>query len=115
MAVTHVFSGVAVSSIGPAREWYARFFGREPDMEPHAAEVCWDVTGTGWVYVVVDSERAGSSLLTLLVTDLDMRLAELLSVGISAGPVMTVAEGSVRRVEVLDPDGNRIQLAQPST
>lgn len=113
MAVTHVFSGVAVSVIGPAREWYTRFFGRAPDMEPHAGQVCWDVVGGGWVYVVEDAARAGRSLLALLVDDLDMRLASLAAAGIDVGAETTVAEGSVRTVEVFDPDGNRIQLAQP--
>ena len=112
MGFTNTFAGVAITSIDAGREWYSAFFGRPPDMEPHDAEAVWKVTADGWVYVVEDADRAGSSLVTLLVDDLDERLAALSARGIAAGPVEVVA-GSTRTTVVEDPDGNRIQLGEP--
>ena len=105
MGFTATFAGVAVRSISDARAWYTEFFGREPDMLPHDREAVWQVTSDGWVYVVEDPERAGRSLVTLLVDDLDSR-----------GVTDIETLGSGTRVAVLtDPDGNRIQLGQPPT
>jgi hypothetical protein len=48
------------------------------------------VTEGGWVYVVGDSTRAGSALLTLLVDDLDDQLAELGERGLEPSAIETV-------------------------
>jgi catechol 2,3-dioxygenase-like lactoylglutathione lyase family enzyme len=49
---------------------------------------------------------------TVLVDDLDERLAAVAAAGIEFGPVETVA-GSVRTTWITDPDGNRVQIGQP--
>jgi len=63
---------------------------------------------------ITDAERIGSTLHTLLVDDLDGFLVELAERGISVGAVDTIP-AAVRRTIVSDPDGNRIQIAQPLT
>jgi catechol 2,3-dioxygenase-like lactoylglutathione lyase family enzyme len=100
---TATFAGVAVRSIDDARAWYTDFFGREPDMLPHSREAVWQVTDGGWVYVVEDAERAGNSLVTLLVDDLDSR---------DLDSIETLGNGT-RVAVVTDPDGNKIQLGEP--
>lgn len=109
MGFTETFAGVAVRSIGDASPWYERLFGRPPDMLPNDIEAAWQVTPGGWVYVVEDAERAGYSLLTLLVDDLDERLT---SAGVDAASIDVVG-GGTRTAVFTDPDGNRIQLGQP--
>jgi hypothetical protein len=89
-----------VSSIGAARAWYERLFGREPDLVPNETEACWQVREGGWVYVMEEPDRAGGGLVTLIVDD----LAEW-DVGETA-PV-----GGLRSAWLTDPDGNRIQIA----
>ena len=111
MSFDYVFGGLAVREIDPAREWYERLFGREPDLVPNDREACWDLTGTGWVYIVVDEDRAGGGVLTVLVDDLDELLAELDARGIEMTDTEEVA-GLVRTAHILDPDGNRIQFGQ---
>ena len=44
--------------------------------------------------------------------DLDDQLAQLAARGLPAGPIDVIA-GSVRRVVLADPEGNRITFAQP--
>jgi len=65
------------------------------------------------LYVRRDIDRAGRAVVTLLVNDLDERLVAAAAAGIELGPVETVA-GSVRTTWITDPDGNRIQIGQPS-
>ena len=106
---TVLFTGVAVADLASALAWHEAFHGREPDMRPHAREVCWQVAEAGWVYVVQDPERAGRGLLTIIVTDLDERLRALADRGLV--PVETEMT-SPRKVTFVDPDGNRLSLAQ---
>ena len=67
MSITETFAGVAVADFPAPRAWYERLLGRPPDMVPHETEVVWKLTEGGWIYVVGDPERAGGSLVTLLV------------------------------------------------
>jgi catechol 2,3-dioxygenase-like lactoylglutathione lyase family enzyme len=113
MAVTHVFAAVPVADRAAAIEWYGRLAGRPPDLLPNDDEAAWRLTETGWLYVIADPGRAGSSLQTLLVDDLDGFLARLAEQGIGAGPVQAIAPG-VRKAIVTDPDGNRLNLGQAS-
>jgi catechol 2,3-dioxygenase-like lactoylglutathione lyase family enzyme len=99
----HLFAGIPVRDYEAARAWYDDFFGREPDLLPHDTEAAWQLNDGAWVYVVEDAERAGSALVTILVSDL--------------GRWEDEADDSIpgmRRTEVADPDGNRIQLGRSS-
>jgi predicted enzyme related to lactoylglutathione lyase len=112
VAVTEVFAGIAVSDHALALPWYERLFGRPPDLIPNDNESAWQVAGAGWLYIVGDPARSGSSLVTLLVDDLEERVAELSGRGIEAGPI-DVLPGVVQKTLISDPDGNTIQLGQP--
>jgi catechol 2,3-dioxygenase-like lactoylglutathione lyase family enzyme len=112
MPITEVFAGVPVRDRDAAIEFYERLLGAEPTMLPNDDEAAWQLTDGGWLYVLCDAERAGSGVVTLLVDDLDERLAALSTRGIEHGPIETVA-GSTRKTWITDPDGNRIQLGQP--
>ena len=112
MGITFVFAGIPIADYEAALPWYERLVGRPPDMLPTAGEACWQLTETAWIYIVADADRAGRALVTLLVDDLDARVAGMAERGIDAGPIGTIP-GPVRRTEVVDPEGNRIQLAQP--
>jgi catechol 2,3-dioxygenase-like lactoylglutathione lyase family enzyme len=111
LAIDVVFAGIPVAELEPAIDWYERFLGRPPDMAPHEKERCWQLTDDGWLYVIEDGDRAGNGLATFLVDDLDARLAELSGRGIEIGQVERLNERT-RKVEVADPDGNRIGLGE---
>jgi catechol 2,3-dioxygenase-like lactoylglutathione lyase family enzyme len=114
VAIDVLFAGIPVAELEPAIEWYERFLGAPPDMAPNDEERTWRLTDDGWVYVVEDIERAGNGLTTLIVDDLDERIGRLKERGIEPGEVEQVNEGT-RAVQVRDPDGNRIQLADVSS
>lgn len=114
MAVDVLFAGIPVTELEPAIEWYERFLGSAPDMAPNETERAWRLTDDSWVYVVEDPERAGYGLVTLIVPDLDARIAELNGSGIKTGDVRRLNE-KTRTLLVPDPEGNRIQLAEVSS
>lgn len=111
MAGDVLFAAVSTADYAPALVWYLRFFGRAPDLVPHETEAAWQVADAGWVYLVADAERAGRATVTLIVDDLDARLAELASRGLAPATVETVGPGG-RKATIVDPEGNRLALAQ---
>jgi catechol 2,3-dioxygenase-like lactoylglutathione lyase family enzyme len=111
MAVEYAFTGLPVTDLPAAQEWYERLLDREPSFFPNENEAVWQLTDTAWIYVVIDAERAGRGLLTVLVDDLAALVAGLGERGIDAGEMETFAE-VMRRVRILDPDGNRLTFAE---
>ena len=117
MAITECFAGIAVADFGSTLAWYERLFGTPPDFCPQEGEAVWRVTAHAWLSVVAPRQegaagRAGTAPLTLLVDDLDDQVAQLAARGLPVGPIDVIA-GSVRRVVLADPEGNRITFAQP--
>jgi catechol 2,3-dioxygenase-like lactoylglutathione lyase family enzyme len=110
-AATHLFAGCVVTDVATARPFYERLFGREPDLVPHAGEACWDLGRGMWVYYVVDAERAGGGVVTVLVDDLDALLAEWATRGVAPREVRL--EGpDARKAYIYDPDGNELGFGQ---
>jgi len=110
VTATELFAGVAVRDRDAAFAWYERLLGAPAAFRAHDDEAVWRVAG-GWIYVVVDAERAGRALVTVLVDDLDAQLAELAGRGIAAGRVETYG-GGARKAVVVDPDGNEIGFGE---
>lgn len=111
MAFTAVFAGIHVADLDAARAWYERFTGRPPDLIPNEDEAAWQFTETGWIYLVRDAGRAGMATVTLLLDDLDDRLAALSKRAIAIGETETFTNG-VRKVVVTDPEGNTIAFGE---
>jgi predicted enzyme related to lactoylglutathione lyase len=111
MTMEVLFAGVRVRELAPAVEWYSRLFGRAADIVPNHDEVMWRVTDGGWLYVIRDSPRAGNSLVTICVTDLDATAAALAGRKITLGPITPVGDAG-RKATGEDPDGNSIDLIE---
>ncbi|WP_067689017.1 VOC family protein [Nocardia jejuensis] len=108
-----LYSVMCVSDRDRALRWYATFFGRAAD-EVIGEELLWQTGENAWIVVDdrdVRADRVGGAMITLGITDLDVFLARLSEHGIAYGSVETYSNG-VRHVEVLDPDGNSLSLAQ---
>jgi predicted enzyme related to lactoylglutathione lyase len=111
MRILHVFSSIPVAERDTAMEWYERFAGRQADLIPNDSEAAWQLTDSSWLYILAEPARAGSSLHTLLVDDLDAFVMGRTDRGIAFGPIETIGNGA-RFVTVTDPDGNRLKVAQ---
>lgn len=108
--ITEVFASLGVADIAASAAWYERLLGRAPDLVPNEHEAAWQLTDTGWIYVVAGDERAGRTLVTILVGDLDDLVAGFGRRGVAA----EVEEApEARRVTLTDPDGNTLAFAQP--
>lgn len=106
-----LFASVPVADLQIATKWYGYLFGRAPDVLPNSNEVMWRVAGNGWLYVITDPERAGGTVVTISVTDLDQFIAALGDRGINAGPIEAVGNAG-RKANVVDADGNVISWIQ---
>jgi catechol 2,3-dioxygenase-like lactoylglutathione lyase family enzyme len=110
MDVRIAFTGVPVTDLATGRDYFERLFGRTADVEVAEDEVMWRVAETAWLYVVVDSARAGNGLVALSVADLDATLAELADRGIR--PAKVEAVGGGRKATVFDPDENTVAIIE---
>jgi hypothetical protein len=113
MAVTEFFAGIAVADYASLLAWYERLMGKPPDFFPQDGEAVWQVSEHAWIYVVADTERAGRSLLTILVEDLDDQVAQLAERGLEPTKQETYAEG-MRKITYRDPEGNEIAFGGAS-
>jgi predicted enzyme related to lactoylglutathione lyase len=111
MEVAVLFAGVTVADLDVALAWYADLFGRVPDMPVDESESMWRCSDSAWLYVVRDTERAGSSIVTICVPDLDAAMDEIAARGISRVPVEQVT-ADARKAAYTDPDGNRVALIE---
>ncbi|GAA4974782.1 VOC family protein [Kineococcus glutinatus] len=107
MAIDHLLAVVPVTDLATAVAWYERLFDRPPDNRPMETLAEWRVTGTGWVQVFHDPDRAGTGQVNTAVDDLDAHVERLRARGLQPGEVQEAARG-VRLSAVRDPDGNTI-------
>ena len=114
MTLQVLFASVPVVDLQAAIGWYEQLFGRVADIIPNENEVMWCVAGSGWLYVIEDPERAGQTVVTIAVSDLDQFVNDLASRGISAGPTEAVGDAG-RKANVVDANGNVISWIQVAT
>jgi predicted enzyme related to lactoylglutathione lyase len=107
MTMELLFACVPVSDLNAATRWYERVFGRAPDIVPNESEVMWQVAGNGWLYVIQDAERAGRTMVTISVSDLDHFVGDLADRGVTAGPIEAVGDAG-RKAVAVDDDGNTV-------
>lgn len=111
MTITNVLAGIAVDDIAGALDFYERLFGRPADARPMADVGEWKLPGGGWVHVATDGDRAGASMLTLIVDDLAEELGRLDLQGLK--PVAKSVGDFFKTARFRDPDGNQIVFSQP--
>src|SRR5687768_3146186 len=102
-----LFAGIRVRDYQVAKSWYECLLGGEPAFAPHATEAVWELAEYRHVYIVEDRDAPGGAAITILVDDLDARVAEIASRGIEPAERETYSNG-VRKVMYRDADGNEI-------
>ena len=108
-----VFSGVPITDLDAARDWYTRLIGRAPDIPVNETEDMWRLTDTAFLYIVHHPVRAGRAVVTMAVADLDASVAEAAGRGVPSAPLEQVGTAG-RKAVFTDPDGNEIALVQVS-
>jgi hypothetical protein len=107
MSTNVFFAAAPVKNYEVACEWYGRIFNRLPDMVPNEIEAAWKFSDAAWMYVIVDSSRAGNALLFQMIDDVNAHVANLEKRGLTPTEIEEVA-GKYRKVSYRDPDGNMI-------
>lgn len=102
-----LFAGLPVSDYQRALAWYERLLGSAPAFLPHATEAVWELAEHRYLYIEELPERAGHSLQTVFVDDLDERIDSISARGIEPA-VRETYENGVRKMIYRDPDGNEI-------
>lgn len=90
--------------------WYEQLLGRPADDRPMDGLAEWHFDQTGWIQVIHDTDRAGASLLTLQVDDLQQHAAVLANRGLTPGAIDTTTSDKVLFATIADPEGNTITL-----
>jgi predicted enzyme related to lactoylglutathione lyase len=112
MPVNRVLAALAVVDVDSALGWYERFLGRAADARPMEGLAEWHFAESGVIQLVEDAERAGRSLLTLIVDDLNRELATLRERGLDPGAMDDTTSDKVLFATVTDPEGNAITLVE---
>lgn len=107
---TSVISVLPVDDYAAALDWYSKWIGRGPDVEPMAGIAEWQITDTAWIQVSTDTEVPGNTTVVLGVEDIDVQLAIFSATGIAWGEVNDY--GFVKTADSKDPAGNTITLVQ---
>lgn len=108
---TELFAGIPVSDFATSVAWYQRLLGSPPTFFPNEVEAVWALADHRWLYIIVDADRAGGAVQTVICGDLERLIDEIAARGITFEKEETPAEG-VRKVMYIDPDGNEIGLGR---
>src|SRR5215210_6444995 len=102
-----LFAGNRVADFGRANAWWVRLLGSEPSFLPHETEAVWQLAEHASVFIVEAETGTGAATHTIVVDDLDERVAAIAARGIEPAETETYSNG-VRKVIYRDPDGNQI-------
>ncbi|MET1111388.1 MAG: VOC family protein [Allosphingosinicella sp.] len=114
---TELFAGVPVKDFQRSLDWYQRFFGCPPAFFPNDREAVWAIADHRWIYIIVEPDRAGGTIQTIMCDDLEAAISQIARRGIDFSKDERPAK-DVRKVSYYDPDGNeigvgRVPAAQP--
>jgi catechol 2,3-dioxygenase-like lactoylglutathione lyase family enzyme len=102
-----LFAGIHVGDYEVAKAWYTRVLGAEPAFFPNEIEAVWELAEHRYLYIRRNPERAGHAVQTVLVDDLDARVAAIARRGVEPALREEYPNG-VRKVVYRDPDGNEL-------
>ncbi|MEQ8936149.1 MAG: hypothetical protein RIE56_10205 [Amphiplicatus sp.] len=109
MTLQNALAGVAVKDFDAALNWYERLFNRPADKTPMPGLAEWRFPGGGWLQLFEDADKAGSSSVTLVETDIESRRAQLSNGGYG---IRDESRSDYVAVAIIDdPDGNQIVFA----
>ena len=107
----YLFAGIAVSDFAGALAWYETLLGAPPSSFPHDTEAVWELAEGRLLYIVQRPDHAGHAVHTIIVDDLDKRVAEAAGRGVQPASQETYGNG-VRKTTYADPEGNEIGFGQ---
>ncbi|KKB09865.1 hypothetical protein VE26_08525 [Devosia chinhatensis] len=110
MSIKAIFANISCSHLETSIPWYETILARSPDANPMKGLVEWHFAGAG-LQVFEGPDKAGHGTLTLIVDDVRAEHERLTQAGFEPGTVQEADYTTI--VQLRDPDGNLVVLAQP--
>ena len=111
MEISAIFAVACVANMEHSVEWYTRLIGRAPDDRPMDGLVQWRSSNSAGLQLVLDVEKSGSSLITIVTPEMDVTRKRLAAASLQLEPDIQGDFGVIAQIS--DPDGNRLTLAEP--
>ncbi|WP_118856378.1 VOC family protein [Sphingomonas mesophila] len=108
---TEVFAGIPVRDFQVSLDWYQRLFGCAPAFFPNDREAVWAIGERRWIYIIVEPERAGGTIQTIMCDGLEKVIAEIAARGLRFSKE-EMPDAGVRKVMYYDPDGNEVGIGR---
>lgn len=108
---TEMFCGIPVSDFQRSLGWYQKLFGTLPSFFPNDREAVWSIAEHRWIYIILEPQRAGGSIQTVMCDDLETVIEEISRRGLEFEKEET-PDKDVRKVMYYDPDGNEIGIGR---
>ncbi len=105
-----VCSVLSVTDHSAAVEWYQRWIGRAPDIEPIEGIAEWQLADNAWIQVSVDPDSSGKSVVVVGVNDVSAQCDACSSAGVDVGEIQDY--GFIKLAEAVDPAGNKINFVE---
>lgn len=111
LKIDYLYAAVVVTDIDASADFYTKIIGRQPDDRPMPTLVQWRGFSNAGIQLFKDSAKAGNSMMTVVVSDIEKTGLSLKKQGIEIGKVQKGDFGKIAQLS--DPDGNVIFFAEP--
>lgn len=111
MEIVGIFAVACVRDMERSVDWYTRLLGRGPDDRPMEGLVQWRSSDGAGLQLVLDEEKSGTSLITIVTPELTIARTQLAARSLTLEPDIQGDFGLLAQID--DPDGNRLTLAEP--
>ena len=108
--IATVVGVLPVTDHATAVNWYQKWIGRAPDVEPMEGVAEWQLAENAWIQVSADPESAGHTTVVVVVKNIDAQLSACAAAGVAVSDVNDY--GFVKTAEAADPAGNKILFVQ---
>ncbi|ASW06481.1 VOC family protein [Rhizobium sp. 11515TR] len=111
MQIQGIYAALATASMDTAETFYTQLFDRGPDDRPMDGLIQWRNVAGANIQIFHDKENAGYGRLTIVVPKMDEARKSLEDFGVK---LTGESQGNYGKIaQLIDPDGNRITLAEP--
>lgn len=111
IAIQGIYASAVVADFAAGLAWYEKFMGRPADDQPFPGMAQWRNMGGAGLQLWEDQARAGQSIMTVVVTNLDIEKTRLSASGLTLTDEHSGDFGKVAQLR--DPEGNLLHIAEP--
>lgn len=111
MNIQGLYAVACVADMALAEDWYTGLLARPADDHPMPTLTQWRNIGTAGIQLVLDPDKAGRSVITIVTPNIDAERDRLADLNLDIGQISRGSFGAI--AEIADHDGNRIIIAEP--